>query len=55
MDLPVDDFVNYGLLFCGGTAEVDTCGFYAFVTHEISKKSEIAEAVEEVLGETMSE
>lgn len=53
--LPVDDFVNYGLLFGGGTTEIDTRGLYAFVAHKVSQQCEIVETVEKVLGETMAE
>ena len=53
--LPVDDFINNGLLFGGGTTEVDARGLYAFVAHEVSQQGEIVETVKEVLGETMAE
>lgn len=53
--LPVDYLVNYGLLFGSGTAEVDARGLNAFMTHKISEKSEVVEAVKEVLGKAMTE
>lgn len=36
--LPVDDFVNDGLLLGSGATEVDTCGLNAFVAHQVGKE-----------------
>ena len=55
VELPIDDFVNYGLLFGSGTAEIDARGLDAFMPHEVCEQSEIIEAVEKVLGEAMTE
>lgn len=35
--LPGDDFVNDGLLFAGGAAQVDAGGFYALVAHQVGE------------------
>lgn len=43
------------MLLSGGTAQIDARGFNTFVSHEVSKESEIVVAVKEVLGEAMSE
>ena len=53
--LPVDYFVNNGLLFGGGTAKIDARCLDAFVTHEVCEQCQIVKAVEEVLGEAMAE
>ena len=53
--LPVNYLVNYGLLFGSGATEVDACRFDAFMPHKVSEKSEVVEAVKEILGKAMTE
>lgn len=53
--LPVNNLVNNGLLFSGGTSEINTGRLDAFMTHEVGKQCKIVEAVEEVLCEAMAE
>ena len=53
--LPVDYLVNYGLLFGCGAAEVDACGFDAFMPHEVGEESKVVEAIKKVLGKAVTE
>ena len=53
--LPCHDFINYLSLLGSGAAEIDTCGFNAFVPHEVGKQGDVIELVEEVLGKAMAE
>ena len=53
-ELPVDYFVNYGLLFGSGATEVDARGLYTFMTHKISEQGEIIESFEKILGEAVT-
>ena len=53
--LPIYDLINYlSLLRCCAT-EIDASCFYAFMSHEVSKESNIVESFKEVLCESMTE
>ena len=53
--LPVNDFVNYGLLFRCGFSQIDSGGFNAFMPHEVSEESDVVEAFQETFCKTMPE
>lgn len=53
--LPIYNFVDDGLLFAGGAAQVDAGGFYAFVTHQVGEQRNVVKSVEEVLGISVAE
>ena len=52
---PSDDFINNSLLLEAALSQVNTGGFYAFVTHKVSQKCNVVVFVKKVLGETMTE
>ena len=55
MRLP-DDYLIYDfLLFTCRATQIDTSGFKAFMSHEVSKKGDVVEPLEEVLGKPMTE
>lgn len=53
--LPIDDFVNDGLLLGGCSAEIDSGCLYALVAHKIGEKSEVVVSFKEILGIAMAE
>ena len=53
--LPGDNFVDDGLLFAGGAAQIDAGGFYAFVAHQVSEQRNVVKSVEEILGVSVTE
>ena len=55
MRLPNDYFINYFLLFACCATQIDTSGFKAFMSHEVSKKGYIVKPLEEILGKPMTE
>ena len=55
MRLPDDYLVNDFLLFACRATQIDTGGFKAFMSHEISKKGYIVKPLEEILGKPMTE
>ena len=52
---PSDDFIDNSLLLEAALSQVNTGGFYAFVTHKVSQKCNVVVFVKKVLGETMTE
>ena len=52
--LPVYHFINNLLLFACCATEIDASCFYAFMSHEVSKESNIVESFKEVHCETMT-
>ena len=55
MRLPNDYFINYFLLFACCATQIDTSGFKAFMPHEVSKKGDVVEPLEKILGKPMTE
>ena len=55
MRLPNDYFINDFLLFTCRATQIDTSGFKAFMSHEVSKKGYIVKPLEEILGKPMTE
>ena len=55
MRLPNDYFINDFLLFTCRATQIDTSGFKAFMSHEVSKKGYIGKPREEMLGKPMTE
>ena len=43
------------LLFGAATAQIDTGGFYAFMSHEVGKQRYIIEFLQKILGKPMTE
>ena len=44
LSLPVYDFINDSSLFGRGFAEIDAGGFYTFMSHKVSKESDVVAA-----------
>lgn len=53
--LPSHNSIHERLLFAGSSAQIDTGGFYAFVSHQVCKQRNVILTFQEVLGVTMSE
>ena len=51
--LPFHHLINYLLLFCGGSAEVDAGCFDAFVPHEVCQERNIVVLIKEIFGISM--
>ena len=55
MLLPSNYLVHYLLLFACCTTQIDACCFDALMPHEVSKESDVVEAVKEVFGEAVTD
>ena len=55
MRLPNDNLVYDFLLFACCATQINTSGFKAFMSHEVSKKGYIVKPLEEILGKPMTE
>ena len=55
LSLPVYDFINDSSLFGRGFAEIDAGGFYTFMSHKVSKESDVVAALQEALCKAMAE
>ncbi len=55
LSLPVYDFINDSSLFGRGFAEIDAGGFYTFMSHKVSKESDVVAALQEALCEAVTE
>jgi hypothetical protein len=53
--LPSYHIIYNILLLACRAAQIDTCGLYALMPHQVGKKGNIVEFVEEVLGKAMTE
>ena len=55
LSLQVYDFINDSSLFGRGFAEIDAGGFYTFMSHKVSKESDVVAALQEALCKAVTE
>ena len=55
MRLPSHHLIYDFLLLVGGFAQINARGFYALVSHQVSKKSQIIILFKKILGEAVTE
>ena len=53
--LPGNDFIDKSLLLAGSTSKIDTGCLNAFMSHKVSKQSNVVVLLQEVLGIAMPE
>ena len=53
--LPINSLIDRGALLIGGAPQVYTCSLNAFVSHQVSKKSNVWVLCYEILGKSMPE
>ena len=55
MRLPNYYFINYFLLLACCATQIDASDFKALMSHEVGKKGDVVEPLEEILGKPMTE